>query len=93
MTLSQFTLVSAGITANALTFVLGILVGCSLMRKEANDRNSNKATEGSDRWHVPINFDVSTGTRCRKGGCANAKPKADSAERAPGQRRDHGERS
>jgi hypothetical protein len=92
MTLSDLVLVSAGIAANAATFCLGILVGCSLKRKESNDdRNSNEATEGSRQWHIPPHSSAPCRPGCGAGRCSKPKPEADLAQRAPGQRRDHGE--
>jgi len=89
MTITQLVLFSTGIIVNAGTFVLGILVGCSLMRKESHDRDRNKATEGS--WHQLVNADASRRTGCGKGRCAHEKPEADSAQRAAERRQHHGE--
>jgi hypothetical protein len=91
MTLSDLALVSAGIAANAATFCLGILVGCSLTRKDSHDRNSNEATEGSRQWHLPPNGNA---PKCNGNGpCGRRQPKpeADPVERFAGKRRDHGE--
>jgi hypothetical protein len=64
-------------------FALGVLVGCSLNRKDAKDGDNNEGTKNQTWWHTPI----STGTQgssglggqCRTG----QKPKANTAERAP----------
>jgi hypothetical protein len=93
MTLSDLVLVSAGIAANAATFCLGILVGCSLTRKDSHDRNSNEATEGSvsRQWHLPTDRSAPCRPGCGAGRCSKPKPEADPVERFAGQRRDHGE--
>jgi hypothetical protein len=92
MTLSDLVLVSAGIAANAATFCLGILVGCSLKRKESNDdRDSNEATEGSRQWHIPTHSSAPCRPGCGAGCRSKPKPEADPVERFAGKRRDHGE--
>jgi hypothetical protein len=91
MTLSDLVLVSAGIAANAATFCLGILVGCSLTRKDSHDRNSNEATEGSRQWHLPTDRSAPCRPGCGAGRCSKPKPEADPVERFAGKRRDHGE--
>jgi hypothetical protein len=91
MTLSDLALVSAGIAANAATFCLGILVGCSLTRKDSHDRNSNEATEGSRQWHLPTDRSAPCRPGCGAGRCSKPKPEADPVERFAGKRRDHGE--
>jgi hypothetical protein len=45
VTLEQITAVCIGMTFNALTFVLGILVGCSL-RKESRHDDDDEGAEG-----------------------------------------------
>jgi hypothetical protein len=91
MTLSDLVLVSAGIAANAATFCLGILVGCSLTRKDSHDRNSNEATEGLRQWHLPTHSSAPCRPGCGAGRCSKPKPEADPVERFAGKRRDHGE--
>jgi hypothetical protein len=91
VTLEQITAVCIGMTFNALTFVLGILVGCSLTRKDSpNDRDSQQKTIPS-LWHQPPDLDVAGRTGCRQGGCANAKPEADPVKRAAWLWRDNGD--
>lgn len=91
MTISQLCLVSLGITANALTFVLGILVGISLSRKESKNDNCNEGTSQVSNWHYPIDRNAEGRPGCGKGRCAHSQPEAGAAERAAAQRRHHGE--
>jgi hypothetical protein len=91
MTLSQLALICAGFLLNAATFVLGVMVGLSLSRKDSHDRNSNEATEGSRQWHLPTDRSAPCRPGCGAGRCSKQKPEADLAQRAPGKRRDHGE--
>ncbi len=52
MTISQLTLICAGFSLNALTFVLGIVVGVALSnRKDSTNDNGNEGTKGKDYWH------------------------------------------
>jgi hypothetical protein len=91
MTLSQLALICAGFSLNAATFVLGVMVGLSLSRKDSHDRNSNEATEGSRQWHLPPHVNA---PKCNGNGpCGRRQPKpeADPVERFAGKRRDHGE--
>ncbi len=51
MTISQLTLICAGFSLNALTFVLGIVVGVALSnRKDSTNDNGNEGTK-ADYWH------------------------------------------
>jgi hypothetical protein len=55
MSVEQIVLVCAGFSANALTFVLGVMVGLALTtRKESKNDNSN-SNEGTKKdpahWH------------------------------------------
>lgn len=50
MTLSTVATVCAGITINALTFALGILVGASLSRKDLTHAR-NRHEEAKNYWH------------------------------------------
>jgi hypothetical protein len=93
MTLSQLALICAGFSLNAATFVLGVMVGLSLSRKDSHDRNSNEATEGSvsRQWHLPTDRSAPCRPGCGAGRCSKPKPEADPVERFAGKRRDHGE--
>jgi hypothetical protein len=53
MTISQLTLICAGFSLNALTFVLGIVVGISLAsRKDSTNGNGNEGTKkDGSYWH------------------------------------------
>jgi hypothetical protein len=90
MTLSQLTLVSAGIVVQALTFALGLVVGCSLTRKDSKDDRDYRK-EAQEFWHSHANRLAEKGPGCGAGRCSKPKPEADLAQRAPAQRRDHGE--
>ena len=51
MTISQIAMICAGFSLNALTFVLGILVGLALSnRKDSTNGNGNEGTK-ADYWH------------------------------------------
>jgi hypothetical protein len=78
MTLEQITAVTIGMTFNAATFVLGVLVGCSLKRKEAF--NGDCDTEGEDRRHHAAGDHTAGGSRGCRPGCAEPKPEADPAK-------------
>lgn len=81
MTLEQFTAVTIGMTLNALTFVLGVLVGCSLKRKEAFNGYCN--TKKDRRHHAAV---IRPYDRSIDGQPGGAKPgtKAHPDERASG---------
>jgi hypothetical protein len=51
MTISQLTLICAGFSLNALTFVLGIVVGISLASRKDSTHDGNEGTKGKDYWH------------------------------------------
>jgi hypothetical protein len=80
VTLEQITAVTIGMTFNSLTFVLGVLVGCSLMkRKEPENGDCN--TEGEvGRHHVAGERTAGGPGGCRAGG-TKPKPEADPAKR------------
>jgi hypothetical protein len=90
MTLSDLVLVSAGIAANAATFCLGILVGCSLTRKDSKDDRDYRK-EAQEFWHIPTDRSAPCRPGCGAGRCSKPKPEADPVERFAGKRRDHGE--
>jgi hypothetical protein len=90
MTLSQLTLVSAGIVVQALTFALGLVVGVSLLRKESNDDRDYRK-EAQEFWHSHANRLAEKGPGCGAGRCSKPQPEADPVERFAGKRRDHGE--
>lgn len=51
MTVPQIVLVCAGISINALTFVLGVMVGLALhSRKELRNDNSDDGTKKDPKW-------------------------------------------
>jgi hypothetical protein len=79
VTLEQITAVFIGMTFNALTFVLGVLVGCSLKRKEAF--NGDCDTEGEDRRHHAAGEHTAGGPGGCRAGCTKPKPEADPAKR------------
>jgi hypothetical protein len=79
MTLEQITAVCIGMTLNAATFVLGVLVGCSLKRKEAFNGDCNK--EGEDGRHHAAGERTAGGPRGCRPGCAEPKSEADPAKR------------
>jgi hypothetical protein len=90
VTLSQLTLVSAGIVVQALTFALGLVVGCSLTRKDSKDDRDYRK-EAQEFWHSHANRLSDKGPDCGAGCRAKPKPEAGFAQRAAGQRIDHGE--
>jgi hypothetical protein len=90
MTLSQLTLVSAGIVVQALTFALGLVVGCSLTRKDSKDDRDYRK-EAQEFWHSHANRLAEKGPGCGAGCRSKQKPEADPVERFAGKRRDHGE--
>jgi hypothetical protein len=53
MSVEQIVLVCAGFSVNALTFVLGVMVGLALTsRKESKNDNSNEGTKKDPaHWH------------------------------------------
>jgi hypothetical protein len=53
MSVEQIVLVCAGFSANALTFVLGVMVGLALTtRKDLRNDNSNEGTKkDAAHWH------------------------------------------
>jgi hypothetical protein len=54
MTISQLTLVCAGFSFNAMTFVLGVFVGLALhSRKELRNDSNEGTTKDSECWHRP----------------------------------------
>jgi hypothetical protein len=55
MTVSQLTLICAGFSINALTFALGVLVGCSLLNRKdsTHDRSNDGTKKGPTLWHDP----------------------------------------
>ena len=54
MSVEQIVLVCAGFSANALTFVLGVMVGLALTsRKESKNDNSNEGPKkDAAYWHT-----------------------------------------
>jgi hypothetical protein len=82
MTLEQFALISIGHISLACTFVLGVLVGCSLSKK----RTSHGRYEGTkaDWWHHIERRRAEECARGCKPGCANKGTKAGADERASG---------
>jgi hypothetical protein len=50
MTISQLTLICAGFSLNALTFVLGIVVGVALSNRKDSTNDGNEGTK-ADYWH------------------------------------------
>ncbi len=50
MTISQLTLICAGFSLNALTFVLGIVVGVALSNRKDSTHDGNEGTK-ADYWH------------------------------------------
>ena len=94
MTLTHLALISIGNIVLALTFVLGVLVGISMKRKESSHDHGNEGTQGkgSQWWHdiERRRFEEVAG-RCRSGGCGS-RPKAGPGERAPGERHHDGDR-
>jgi hypothetical protein len=80
VTLEQITAVTIGMTFNSLTFVLGVLVGCSLMkRKEPENGDCN--TEGEVGWHHVAGERTAGGPGGCRAGCTKPKPEADPAKR------------
>jgi hypothetical protein len=52
MTVSQLALICAGFSINALTFALGILVGCSLLTRKDSTHDRNEGTKkGPTLWN------------------------------------------
>jgi hypothetical protein len=53
MSVEQIVLVCAGFSVNALTFVLGVMIGVALTsRKESKNDNSNEGTKKDPaNWH------------------------------------------
>jgi hypothetical protein len=53
MSVEQIVLVCAGFSVNALTFVLGVMIGVALTsRKESKNDNSNEGTKkDAAHWH------------------------------------------
>jgi hypothetical protein len=53
MSVEQIVLVCAGFSVNALTFVLGVMIGLALTsRKESKNDNSNEGTKKDPaHWH------------------------------------------
>jgi hypothetical protein len=53
MSVEQIVLVCAGFSVNALTFVLGVMIGVALTsRKESKNDNSNEGTKKDPaHWH------------------------------------------
>jgi hypothetical protein len=90
MTLSQLALICAGFSLNAATFVLGVMVGCSLKRKDSKDDRDYR-TEAQEFWHSHANRLSDKGPDCGARCRAKPKPEAGFAQRAAGQRIDHGE--
>jgi hypothetical protein len=82
MTVSQLALICAGFSLNALTFVLGVLVGVSLSRKDS----TNDCNEGTEEgyWHLSEHQRTSGGaSRCLARG-ARKGTKTNFAERSAG---------
>jgi hypothetical protein len=94
MTLTHLALISIGHIVLAGTFVLGVLVGISMKRKESLHGYGNEGTQGkgSQWWHdiERRRFEEVAG-RCRSGGCGSRR-EARPGERAPGERNDDGDR-
>jgi hypothetical protein len=52
VTISQLTLICAGFSLNALTFVLGIVVGVALSNRKDSTHDGNEGTKkDSSYWH------------------------------------------
>jgi hypothetical protein len=81
VTIEQLALVACGVTVNGLTFALGLAVGTSLKRKDSHDSDNDQATEGSKRWHLPLDIGAPHRPQLRGAGSANQKPEADPAKR------------
>jgi hypothetical protein len=63
VSLEQITAVCIGMTFNACTFVLGVLVGCSLRkRKDSNEHSDEGAKKDQGWWHHVERRHVETGT-------------------------------
>ena len=52
MTTATLAAICCGFIANALTFVLGVLVGSSLTRKDARHDNDNHQKKDAAYWHT-----------------------------------------
>jgi hypothetical protein len=77
MTISQLTLICAGISLNALTFVLGIMVGVSLAnRKDSTHDSVNEGTKGKDYWHDVERRPTQVRFASRGPGCTGTRPEA-----------------
>jgi hypothetical protein len=76
MTVSQLALICAGFSLNALTFVLGVMVGCSLSRKDSTHGDRNEGTKGKGYWHGVERRATQGGFAGRGPGCTGTRPEA-----------------
>jgi hypothetical protein len=81
MTIEQITAVCIGMTLNAATFVLGVLVGCSLLkRKEPENGDCDKEAKNHGHHTFEGGSSACSGDSWRRG--SEKDSEADSAQRA-----------
>ncbi len=82
MTTENLAMLAVGQIIAAGVFALGVLVGCSLNRKDAKD-DSNEGTKEDKGWHDPVGTGTQGGAERRSGSSARKGSTAGAPERAP----------
>jgi len=83
MTTENLAMLAVGQIIAAGVFALGVLVGCSLHRKDAKDDSNEGTTKDAGWWHQPVSTGTQGGSRSRRPGGAKPLTEADLPERAP----------
>jgi hypothetical protein len=82
VTTENLAMLAVGQIIAACMFALGVLVGCSLKRKDAKD-DYNQGTQEKDRWHRPAGIGIEGGAFSRGMGGSKPVGKTNPDKRAP----------
>jgi hypothetical protein len=83
MTTENLAMLAVGQIIAAGVFALGVLVGCSLNRKDAKDDSNEGTKKDESGWHQPVSGSAEGWAERCGGSSARKNRETDSAQRAP----------